>query len=448
MQQLQLELKNVPGNAPQVPCSTSHELNREETLGVHSSVLDCNNPEVDLHQHHTGGLKAVVYVLSIEGRPLMPCTPTKARKLLKSKKAIVVKLYPFTIKLNFECENQIQNITLGIDTGYGNIGFSAITLKRELISGVLILDSKTSKRLTEKRLYRKIRRSKLWYRKRRLLNRRRSIGWLPPSIQRRYNTHLVLIKRIKVVLPISQVIIEVANFDIQKIKNPEILNIGYQQGVLYDYQNIRSYLISRERGLCQLCGKEFLKGDTSRIHHCKQKSELGSNSVDNLALLHEKCHKKIHKSGLKLASPQSFKQNTFMCIIHKRFWLDIPELKVTYGYATFLKRQELHISKSHNNDAFIIAGGSDQERNLLSIIQQKHRNNRVLQINRIGFKPSIRKQRYPIQPLDIIWIKNKRHISNGMQNKDKYVGLKNCKKVIPIIKISKYYNFGGVAWAI
>lgn len=33
----------------------------------------------------------MVYVISIEGKPLMPCTEAKARKLLKSKKAKVFK---------------------------------------------------------------------------------------------------------------------------------------------------------------------------------------------------------------------------------------------------------------------------------------------------------------------------------------------------------------------
>jgi hypothetical protein len=75
MQQLQSELKNVPTDAPQVRSTTSLEL----SLSASDIVLDCNNPEVDLHQLHTGGLKAKVYVLSIASTPLMPCSPAKAR---------------------------------------------------------------------------------------------------------------------------------------------------------------------------------------------------------------------------------------------------------------------------------------------------------------------------------------------------------------------------------
>lgn len=37
-----------------------------------------------------------VYVLNKHGEPLMPCSPRKARLLLKQKKACVIKRTPFT----------------------------------------------------------------------------------------------------------------------------------------------------------------------------------------------------------------------------------------------------------------------------------------------------------------------------------------------------------------
>jgi N6-L-threonylcarbamoyladenine synthase len=59
----------------------------------------------------------MVYVLNIQGKPLMPCKEAKARKLLKQGKAKVIKREPFTIQLIFECENQVQEVTLGVDAG-------------------------------------------------------------------------------------------------------------------------------------------------------------------------------------------------------------------------------------------------------------------------------------------------------------------------------------------
>ena len=52
----------------------------------------------------------LVYVLSMDGDPLDPTHPAKARILLKHKKAKVVRRLPFTIKLTYEIKNpQTQN---------------------------------------------------------------------------------------------------------------------------------------------------------------------------------------------------------------------------------------------------------------------------------------------------------------------------------------------------
>lgn len=44
----------------------------------------------------------MVYVISIDGKPLMPCKPVIARLLLKQHKAKVIKKCPFTIKLLYK----------------------------------------------------------------------------------------------------------------------------------------------------------------------------------------------------------------------------------------------------------------------------------------------------------------------------------------------------------
>lgn len=47
----------------------------------------------------------------------MPTNNAKARILLKQKKAVVKKLKPFTIQLNYKTSEYTQEITLGIDSG-------------------------------------------------------------------------------------------------------------------------------------------------------------------------------------------------------------------------------------------------------------------------------------------------------------------------------------------
>jgi len=444
MQKLERRNTYTPTDTPRVRSNCDVALNKEETLSVQGLKTLSNNLEVDQPQQRTGGLKAIVYVISKEGEVLMPCKPAKARKLLLAGKAKIVKMHPFVIQLTFECDNQVQDVSLGVDSGYGNIGFSAVSEKRELISGTVVLDDKTSARLTEKSMYRRGRRNKLWYRKPRFLNRGKA-GSLPPSVKRRYDAHLKLIREIKAVLPVSKTTIEVANFDIQKIENPDISGKEYQQGDMYGYQNMRSYLMAREKGKCQLCKKEFTKGQPSHIHHVIERGKQGSDRAKNLAILHKKCHDKLHKKGLKLSPPKQYKPNTFMSIIHKRFKKDIPNINVTFGYITFIERNKIGLEKTHYNDAFVIAGGCTQERLDAITIRQKHRNNRAIQLNRKGFKPSIRKRRYAMQPKDFIWIDGQRHIVSGVHCKGSRVMVEG-KKGYSVKKVEKTYHFGSFAY--
>ena len=69
----------------------------------------------------------MVYVLSIEGKPLMPTSRHgKVRRLLKEGKAKVVKVKPFTIQLLYKSKEYTQPVTLGIDSGYTYIGVTTI----------------------------------------------------------------------------------------------------------------------------------------------------------------------------------------------------------------------------------------------------------------------------------------------------------------------------------
>ena len=453
MQKLELRNTYTPLNASQVQCNCDLQLNKDQSLSVVDSKTNFNNPEVNQRLTNKQGLQPKVFVLSFDGKPIMPTKPSRARKMLESGKAKVIKRIPFTIQLNFECENQIQPINLGIDTGFGNIGFSAITDKDELVCGTLVLDGKTKERLDERRMYRKGKRARHhWYRKPRFLNRKRKEGWLPPSIQRRYDTHLNLIEKLKKLLPISNIVLEIGKFDIQKIENPEIESIGYLKGNMYDYQNIRSYLMSREKGLCQYCGKDF-KGQSSHIHHIKPRHLGGNNRPNNLALLHEKCHKELHEKGLesKLKSnSKDYKHSTFMNVINKRFFTDVPDLKITFGNVTFVKRNEVGLEKSHFNDAFVISGGTTQKRSKPFEIIQKHRNNRVLQLNRKGFKPSIKKEKSKVNPLDIFWIGAKSYICKGMFNEGKYItyGSTKKKEYFKFSNVTQIFKFGSFVWRI
>ena len=422
----------TPTNTSLVRSNCDLQLNRVERLSVADSKTLNNNLEVNPHQH-TGGHKDRVYVQSVEGKPLMPCTPTKARHLLKAKKARVIGLYPFRIQLLFKCENKIQDIILGIDTGYENIGFSAVSSKDELISGTMKLENGMSKRLTERSMYRRCRRSKLWYRESRFNNRKKHLEICPPSVERRIDTHVELVKRIAKLLPITKVNVETANFDIQKIENPNVEGKNYQQGSLYNYENMKAFIITRENNKCQLCGEDY-DGNGWHLHHVIPRSQGGTDKPNNLALLHRKCHDKLHKQKLfaKLKKEKQYKAETFMSTSRLRILEGISKIvnntNIAYGYETKVKRLEHGLEKTHNNDAFVIADGTIQNRTKEYIIEQKKRNNRCLQVNRKGYKPSIRRKRYIIKPKDLIWVDGEQYISGGMCSYGRYVLYGDFKK--------------------
>ena len=448
MQKLLEESKNTPTSASQACSSVSKPLNKEETLSVTGKALSTNASEENQHQH-TDGLNVIVYVLHQDGTPLMPCTTAKARHLLKQKKAKVVSRKPFTIQLSWDCEKNVQPIELGIDSAYKEIGFSATTNKKELISGEVKLRTDITKLLKERRMYRRLKRSKLWYRPARFLNRKKNDDWLAPSIQHKLDSHIRLVKKIKKLLPITETTVEVANFDIQKIKNHEIVGEQYQQGEQNGYWNVREYILYRDNHECQN-PKCRGKTDVLNVHHIGYWKGDRSDRPDNLVTLCRDCNDpKNHADGEFLwgwepKSP-SFRPEAFMISLKWRL-VNALGCKYTYGHITKSNRIALKLPKSHVNDAFIIAGGTNQERCRPYEVKQVRRNNRCLQINRKGFKPSIRRQHYNLQPNDLVRHNNKEYLSKGVHCKGTYIYLvdssENSKRLDVNIKKVKLICYG------
>jgi ATPase subunit of ABC transporter with duplicated ATPase domains len=168
-----------------------------------------------------------------------------------------------------------------------------------------------------------------------------------------------------------------------------------------------------------------------------------------LALLHESCHEKLHKNKLEkaLTRNKQYKASTFMSIIHNKF--QEYKYETTYGYITSAKRKELGLEKSHANDAFIISGGTTQEFSKPYQVIQKRKNNRSLQLNRKGFKPSIRKQHYIYQPHDLVEFKGEICKVIGTHNCGKTIQIRNKfgeKKEANAKKIISIYHTNGLVW--
>lgn len=304
----------------------------------------------------------MVYVLNIEGKPLMPCKEAKARKLLKQNKAKIVKREPFTIQLLFECENQTQNITLGVDAGSKHIGLSATTEKKELYAADVELRNDIVDLLSTRRENRRARRNKLRYREPRFNNRihSKNKGWIAPSVENKINTHLNVVSDVHKILPITKIIVETANFDIQKINNPEIGGFEYQHGEQLGFWNVREYVLWRDNHTCQYC-KGKSKDKVLNVHHIESR-KTGGNAPNNLITLCETCHEKHHKGEIqvKIKRGSSFKDAAFMGMMRWTFYERLkeiyPNVSMTYGYITKNTRIENSLPKEHYIDARCISG--------------------------------------------------------------------------------------------
>lgn len=326
----------------------------------------------------------LVFVLNRHGKPLMPCHPARARQLLKTGEAEVVKRTPLTIRLFYGSSGYKQPVTLGVDSGYNYIGLSAVSPKQELFCSDLKLRTDMVKLNSERRQYRRFRRyRKTSYRKSRFLNRRNPEDWLAPSIRNKLDTNIKAVRLVSDILPVTDVTIEVAAFDIQKIMNPSISGTDYQNGPQKDFWNVREYVLFRDAHKCVHCkGKS---GDKRlEVHHLLSRQTAGDRP-DIFATLCSTCHELVSQGRLVLHIKPSrgFRAETFMSTVR---WMVVNRLKDigyivshTYGYLTKVARQKIDLAKSHINDAFVIAGGTTQRRTDTShLIQQIRRSNRKL----------------------------------------------------------------------
>lgn len=306
----------------------------------------------------------MVYVLNIDGHPLMPTERYgKVRRLLNSGKAKIVQRCPFTVQLLYSSTDYTQDVFLGVDAGSKHIGISVTTIDKELYAADVELRNDIVELLSTRREARSARRNrKTRYRKPRFNNRKRPDGWLAPSVQNKVDTHLKVIEDIYRILPITKITVEVASFDIQRIKNPNISGTEYQHGEQLNFWNVREYVLFRDNHTCQCC-KGKSKNKILNVHHIESR-KTGGNAPNNLITLCETCHTGYHKGTVKLPNTikrgMSFKDATFMGIMRWTFYnklkLIYPNVSLTYGYITKNTRIENNLPKEHYIDARCISG--------------------------------------------------------------------------------------------
>lgn len=340
----------------------------------------------------------IVYVLNKNNKPLMPCKPQRARKLIKDKKAKIIDCKPFTIKLLYGSTGYTQATDLGVDLGSRYVGVAITSDNKVLSKGEIELRQDVSSLLETRAIYRRSRRNrktryrrcKFDFRNKRVfkpekgaklkklqkgsksqknwrslatqIDSKRPDGWLPPSIQSKIDNTFFWIDKYYSLLPKCKLSIEVGKFDMAKMINPQIEGVDYQQGEAFGFYNTRYFVFARDNYTCLVCKKS--KDKILRTHHVVYRSEGGSDRAENLATVCNDCHtSENHKPGgilyewmIKKKKMKSYKEPVFMNSMRKRIFKKYPQAVITYGSVTTPKRKSLGLEKTHYNDAIAITG--------------------------------------------------------------------------------------------
>lgn len=303
-------------------------------------------------------MSTLVYVINQNGQPLMPCKPAKARKLLRDRRAKVIGRCPFTIKLLWDCEEHVQEVTLGIDKGSHVTGFCCVGKGRILLSGDIEHRLDVKEKMDGRRINRRKRRNRKWYRAARFLNRRSSkhSGRLPPSIKTNVEEVIRVVRQIP--LPIGKIVIEDVQVDIARLNNPTLQGSHYQDPTRLD-ENLRIACLMRDGYTCQQGGKQHTRLEA---HHIVFREQGGKDSLTNLVTLCETCHKHVHQGNVTLKATgvsghldqiaqRSMQGKSYLYAALSRQ----VALSRLFGYQTATWRKARNLPKAHDADALCIA---------------------------------------------------------------------------------------------
>lgn len=337
-----------------------------------------------------------IYVLDIHGKPLMPTQRAgKIRRMLREGKARIAGHAPFTIQLLYQTTSYTQPVTLGLDPGSKVAGLSCSTDKNELLRMEIQLRSDIVELISSRREARRTRRCKrsVRYRAPRFDNRRKREGWLAPSVRQRVGSHLALIRKACALLPVSRIIVETAQFDMQRINNPGIAGEQYQHGQQEGWKNVREYVLWRDGHKCRCCAGKS-KDTVLEVHHLESR-KTGGDSPSNLVTLCRSCHDAYHAGttelNLKRSAP-SLRDATAVNIYRWRIYDELVKaygkhkIRLIYGYTTKDRRIGLRLPKTSETDAFCIAGNLAATRSstLWQLRCLRRHNRKVMKSNQLS----------------------------------------------------------------
>ena len=339
--------------------------------------------------HDPGSRKAThnrVLVAGRDGQPLDPCEAPRARKLLRSGRAVRHAWAPFTIRLldrtAGDGRTTVQQHEVRVDPGPGHTGIAIVMMlpdeDRVMWQGELEHPGGVSMRLTQRRGHRRRRRGCLRYRAPRFNNRKRGENTLPPSTEA-VSRHVVRwLDTFHHRGPVTGACIETARFDTQRMQDPEVQGNGYQQGTLAG-THIRTFVRLRDRARCRYCDAPSWLGNLRfTLDHVHSRARGGSDRPSNLVWCCEPCNQakgKMHIEEFLANNPERLKavlaqrQPPLAAATHTA-WLAssivraVAEqgliLRTTTGADTAFMRRVQQVPKTHANDAAF--AGADEHR--------------------------------------------------------------------------------------
>ena len=241
-----------------------------------------------------------VFVLNHDYTPMLPISKQCSEFLLINGHAATYRHYPNVIILK---KQQVDNrpldrytVELKIDPGARHSGLALVIYDKVTKQYTALWGANLSHKghvvtmnLLQRRGVRRSRRNrKTRYRPPRFDNRgnARQEGRLMPSSLSILNNLINWSKRLQRYIPIHSIAFEWVKFDTQKMANPEISGVEYQQGELEGYET-REYLLEKYHRTCVYCGAD---NKNLQIEHVVPRSKGGSNRVSNLVLACEKCN--------------------------------------------------------------------------------------------------------------------------------------------------------------
>ena len=313
------------------------------------------------------------FVLDVNGKQLSPTKEQKAWFLIRKKRATLVSKYPMVIQLNKKVlNNKIckDEIRCGIDDGSLHTGIALVqkcqTKTKVLFKGTIEQRNDVKHLMDVRREYRRYHRYHKRYRQVRFNNRKsskRKERVAPSILQKRQATIRVIIQLNKWI-NITNYWLEDVSIDIRALTDGyKSYKWQYQKSNRLD-ENIRKAVILRDNCKCMECGKSNCKLE---VHHIKPRRLNGSNTLDNLITLCEKCHQKtegheelyMDKYFDLLGSFTNKYLNYAQHVMIGKKWLreqlsNLGTLHLTNGGDTANKRIDWNVKKSHSNDAICI----------------------------------------------------------------------------------------------